>query len=633
MNPHFSHLEFHVILEKLIQCAYSPYAKEKLRSLEPTMDEVLCQRAMRETTDAKNMIERFGAPPLSSMEKLDERIRLAEAGGMLSIEQLEEIAVFCVCCRRMRNYLSKDADNPLAVYASSFETLETLEIDIEECIYHGAIRDGASPLLKRLRHSILDMESRIKEKLEHILRTQKKLLSDSFYANRSGKYVVPVRKESQKQFPGTVVDASRTGGTVFMEPNSVSGIQDDLARLQMEEMLECNRILYTLSDEVAIRARSIQSNAARMAELDVLFAKAKLSLEMNAYPVSIDCNRTIDLRSARHPLLEQDCCVPLDLYLEPACTGIVITGPNTGGKTVALKTVGLLTLMAQCGLHVPCSPASHLPMRDAVYCDIGDNQSLTANLSTFSGHISNVLDIVSQMTADSLILLDELGSGTDPTEGMSIAIAILQALQTSGCTFMVTTHYPEVKDFVQHSDGMICARMAFDEKSLAPLYKLELGKAGNSCALEIARRLGMPEKLLAAAQSIAKDGSIYWKQNREGILPRRKGRLLRSKTAASSQKGIVFVMGDSVMVYPECEKGIVYQAADRAGNVIVQVKGEKKTVRHTRLQLLVPAKELYPDDYDFSIIFDTVANRKARHILSKRYDADATIVYQEGEQP
>lgn len=632
MNVHHRCLELNLIFEKLADCAYSTPARKMLLSLEPITDEAKCQRAMFETTEARRMLDSFGPPPLAAMETLEESLRLAQAGGMLSIEQLEEMARFSICCRRLGAYLARGQahDNALSTYSCAFEPLDELQNAIEDAILHGAVRDDASPLLKRIRHSMLDTESRIKEKINHILQSRRAWLSDSYYVQRSGRYVLPVKKQYQNQFGGTVIDASRTGGTVFMEPHSISALQNELDQLSLQEEMEVSRILYTLSDLAAQRAAGILSNAARMTELDVLFAKAHLSASMNASPVSISCERNIELHSARHPLLDPNTCVPLNLTASAGCKGIIVTGPNTGGKTVALKTVGLLTLMAQCGLHIPCSPGSHLPMRDAVYCDIGDSQSLTANLSTFSGHMTNVLDILNHLTSDSLILLDELGSGTDPAEGMGIAIAILETLRQSGCFFMVTTHYPEVKTYVQQAEGVLSARMAFDEETLRPLYRLEVGKIGRSCALEIVKRLGMPPELIDTAREIVHKGTSALKARPFPPLPRRSGKLKRAPVA-SSRREINYQMGDSVLVMPDKEKGIVYLPANEQGDVVVQIKGVKRPVRHTRLRLLVPASELYPEDYDFSIVFDSVENRKARHTMDRKYDASATIVYREGE--
>lgn len=632
MNTHHEHLDFHIILNKLADCAFSAPAQKRLKELEPIADESLCQRAMNETTEARKLLSSCGSPPLASMENLEEILCVSLAGGMLTIEQLEEVSLFCLCCKRLSSYLARGIahGNQLSAYSYAFEPLDSVQNAIEDAILHGAIRDDASPTLRYIRHSLLAVEIKIKEKLNRLLQTKKSMLSDDFYVKRSGRYVLPVRKQYQNQFGGTVVDVSRTGGTVFMEPSSISELQEQMSALLLEEELECMRILYALSDCTAEHAASLRANAERMTELDMLFAKAHFSEQLHASPVYVGCHCALVLHQARHPLLNFDTCVPLDLEVSEDCLGIVITGPNTGGKTVALKTIGLLTLMAQCGLHIPCEENSQIPMRDAVYCDIGDSQSISSNLSTFSGHMTNVLDIISKSTSDSLILLDELGSGTDPTEGMGIAVSILEYLRTSGCFFLATTHYPEVKTYISQAEGLISARMAFDEKSLRPLYKLEIGKTGKSCALEIVRRLGMPQELLACARKIVAEG-VNAVQLHSCFTPHHRRGQLRKNLSEKPKTAICFQQGDSVEVLPEHEKGIVYLPADEVGNVVVQIKKEKRTIRHTRIRLLVPASELYPADYDFSILFDTVENRKARHTLERKHDENAVITYKKGD--
>ena len=388
------------------------------------------------------------------------------------------------------------------------------------------------------------------------------------------------------------------------------------------------RILYTLSAMVAEEAHPIRANIKLMTELDVLFAKAKLSAAMDAHAVEIGSERRLKIVNGRHPLLHPDTCVPLNLTLNDGDRGVIITGPNTGGKTVTIKTVGLLSLMAQCGLHVPCEAGSYIAMQDGYWCDIGDNQNISQNLSTFSGHITNVIHILKNASPDSLVLLDELGSGTDPAEGMGIGIAVLEELRLRGCMFMVTTHYPQIKDYAKKAEHILRARMAFDAETLAPLYKLEMGKSGESCALQIAERLGLAGHLLTRARREVYGGDAPSGENAPAVMHTPKSRLIRQGPPVK-QKFAKFTMGDSVLVLPEKETGIVYRPTDDNGDVIVQVKGVKHKINHTRLQLRVAAAELYPPDYDFSIIFDTVANRKASHVLGKRYDPDAVIEYGE----
>jgi dsDNA-specific endonuclease/ATPase MutS2 len=368
-----------------------------------------------------------------------------------------------------------------------------------------------------------------------------------------------------------------------------------------------------------------------MTDLDMIFARAKLSMEMKAGPAELTLERRIRLVDARHPLLDQETCVPLNLELSLPDSGIAVTGPNTGGKTVCLKTVGLLTMMAQSGLHIPCGKGTTIAMMDRVLCDIGDCQSISQNLSTFSGHMTNVIRILEACSRESLVLLDELGSGTDPAEGSGLAAAILEELLRRGCFFMVTTHDPQIKQWAEQTEHVISARMAFDRASLMPLYRLEMGLSGESCAIEIARRLGMNEGLLARARQVA-DGGLNTRPEpvrKPMRIPAGRLQRLTVKKEGSFER---FSMGDSVMLLPDKKNAVVYQPADDEGNVIIQIQGRKMTVRHNRLKLLVPASELYPPDYDFSIVFDTVANRKAAHTMNRKFDPDAVIVVKEGKE-
>lgn len=632
MNTHFKVLEFDIILSRLADHAHGTKAREILLSLSPIMDEVLCRRAVLDTSGAKQLLEHCGTPPIAVMEGIQECLHLAEAGAMLQPDQLYQIARFTVACSRMADYLRKgeSCEDRISFYGRAFADLSELKQAIESSVDEERVFDDASPLLRKLRREMEQLEGKMRDRLHQLAQSRKKWLADTFVSKRNGHYVLPVLKQYQNQFAGTVIDSSRSGGTVFMEPASVADMQQQWNAAAVGEEQEVRRILYTLSDLTAQHASALTANAKLMDDLDVLFAKASFSAELHAREVLMSRSRHMILRGARHPLLNAETCVPLDIELTEQYQGMVITGPNTGGKTVALKTVGLLTLMAQSGLHIPCGEGSILPMRDRIFCDIGDSQSLSQNLSTFSGHMTNVIQIMQEISQDSLVLLDELGSGTDPAEGTGIAIAVLEALRTSECTFLATTHYDQVKAYVLQKDDLMSARIAFDAVNLRPLYRLEMGKAGKSCALEIVRRLGMPPSVLNYASHIVQEG-LSGCASSSPKLAKRPSRLAARSASSSETKITAWHMGDSVEVMPDKEKGIVYQSADEMGNVIVQIKGEKRSVRHNRLRLLVPASELYPEDYDFSIIFDTVENRKARHILSKRYDAEATVVLKEGK--
>ena len=627
-------LGFDRIIEQLQEMAVSLSARRILGDTEPVLNENLCRARMEETTAARRVMENLGAPPLTETETTQAVLTAALQGGMLSPADLCSVARFCAAVRRLRRYLQGAA--PYSAAIASWHTelpgLDHLEEDISRSVREDAVLDDASPALRDLRRRREHAEQGIREKLNRLILHHKKELADAYITRRGGTFVLPVQKRFQSLFPGRVVEVSEKGSTVFMEPSAVQSLRRELDQLLIDTDTEERRVLWELSGRVAAEAEPLKGAVRALTDLDVIFARAKLSLEMNARPAEITSERRIRLTDARHPLLDPETCVPLSLDLSLPDAGIAVTGPNTGGKTVCLKTVGLLTLMAQSGLHIPCGDGTVVCMMDRVLCDIGDSQSISQNLSTFSGHMTNVIRILRECSRDSLVLLDELGSGSDPAEGSGLAAAILEELLRRSCFFMVTTHDPQIKQWAEQAEHVVSARMAFDQGSLRPLYRLELGRSGKSCAIEIARRLGMDEGLLARARQVTDQGPGAKPEGRRRPMPVPATRLQRR---SSRKEGGFnrFTMGDSVLLLPDGKNAVVYRPADDDGNVVVQLRGRKLTVRHNRLKLLVPAAELYPPDYDFSVVFDTVANRKAAHTMDRKFDPDAVVILKEGKQP
>ncbi|MDF2520902.1 MAG: hypothetical protein K0R84_1530, partial [Clostridia bacterium] len=494
-------LEYDVILNMLAEQAMSDNAKQKLLELRPYLSESEARQKLQETTEARSILESQGTPPLTSMKEIDKIMVLISKDAMLIPEQLVSIAQFLTACKRMKQYLKKAEVMNLAVayYGSSINDLSDLASEIERDIRNGIVDDGASTNLRDIRRRIESLGSQIKLKLDSLLKTKRTWFADYYVTMRNGHYTLPVKKEYKNQISGTVIDLSQSGSTYFIEPSAVSKLQEELSLLYIEEDNEIRKILYTLTAMVEENLQQISINIQAMDTLDFIFAKAKLSQSMKAVPAALTTERSIRIISGRHPLLDPAAAVPIDFQIGERIKGVVITGPNTGGKTVALKTIGLLSMMAQSGLHVPTGEQSQFCMNNMYLCDIGDGQSITQNLSTFSSHITGIIDILRSADDESLVLLDELGSGTDPAEGMGIAIAILEELRNKSCLFVATTHYPEVKDYAKNTEGLINARMTFDRESLQPQYKLEIGEAGESCALYIAQRLGLPTHMLQRA--------------------------------------------------------------------------------------------------------------------------------------
>lgn len=645
MEKSIKALEFDKILEQLTAFAVSDAGKQKLHELRPYLNEREAIARTKDTTEARKILDHIGSAPLPAMKDIPQLLELAEKGAMLVPEQLTQIGLFITSCKRMKGFL-KRAETlcvDIAGYGGSINELARLSEEIEITIRNNSVEDNASRELKDIRRKLEQIHQDMKTKLDSMLRSRKEWFTESYVVTRNGHLALPVKREYKSQVNGTVLDISASGSTYFIEPSSVSRLKEELSELEIAESNEERKILYALSALVGDNSCDIRLNIEAMETLDFIFAKAKLSADMKAIPAVLNTDRYISIENGRHPLLNPSECVPLNFTLGKGINGIVITGPNTGGKTVALKTVGLLQLMAQCGLHVPCDRAE-LCMNNAVLCDIGDGQSITENLSTFSSHITNVIHILNHSDRDGLVLLDELGSGTDPAEGMGIAIAILEELKDKGCLFVATTHYPEVKEYANKTDGLLNARMAFDRESLKPLYRLEIGEAGESCALYIAKRLGFPKRMLERAYQEAyfksnrtdspiPDSSFLEncsnEQNEEAQLPAAAPRIEKAAVPRQSDtQSRRFHIGDCVLVHPQKKIGIVFRRADEKGEVGVQIQKDKLFVNHKRLQLKVSASEMYPEDYDFSIIFDTVANRKARHKMGKGHQPGLEITYE-----
>ena len=634
MNHTFDTVGFSEIRHQLADYTNTAQAKELALSLTPYLSETELQRHLRETSQARRCLEELGTPPLPHMENIAEQIEAAVRGEMLTAEEIETVGMFLRACSRMKSYLKSGMEKKIALafYSENLSEQNELDEQIAQSIRNGRVDDYASPYLKDIRRNLDLKQQELKDRAERLLRTNKAFLADSFVVTRNGRTCLPIKKDCRGKVPGSVIDTSASKATLFIEPAALSGIREELDLLQIEEDSEVRRILYLLSDAIASCADALTENIRTLVKLDFVFAKGKMSFDMNAVEPEMNADRYIRLRNARHPLLPRETCVPLNFSIGGEKRGVIITGPNTGGKTVAIKTVALLSLMACSGLHVPCAQAQ-LTMNSQVLCDIGDGQNISDNLSTFSAHITNVISILRRVNRESLVILDELGSGTDPAEGMGIAIAILEELRKSGCLFLATTHYPEVKEYADSHEEIENARMAFDRESLVPLYRLEIGKAGESCALYIAKKLGIPNEMLKTAARAAY-GSISPQLSAEldlnapaqHLTKESAPRIERRQTSTPTlQRQPQFSRGDSVTVFPDEKIGIVVKPADDKGNVLVQIQKEKMLVNQKRLKLKVAASELYPEDYDFSILFDTVENRKARHQMSKRHRPDLVI--------
>lgn len=657
MNRTEQLLEFDKIKELWTTFAMTDAVKEKILSAVPCLDEKMLLLWQKETSEAKKMIETYGNPPLISFLALPSILKCAEKEGCLSPQDLEFVGTTLTSVGRLKSYLGrcKMNDFSLAYYDENLNACDALKEQIELQIRNGRVDDYATKHLSSIRSELETLKDKMHARADQIMRANKDAMADNFSTTRNGRIALPVKKDCKNKINGTLLDKSSSGSTVFIEPASVGKYYEDIQLLKMNEENEEMRIRYELTAPILDELPTLTENMRIIEKLDFAFSKGKLSLEMDGAQPQINTNRQIKLTDARHPLMDRSCCVPLQFHMQDAVRGIIITGPNTGGKTVTLKTVALNCMMAQCGLHVPCSSAD-ICMNSNYLCDIGDGQNLSKNLSTFSAHLKNILSILNQVNAESLVILDELGSGTDPTEGMGIAIAVLEQLKKSGALFLVTTHYPEIKQYAKNETSIINARMDFDKENLKPLYKLIIGEAGESCAFSIAKRLGMSEEMLRIAaiasygntasgdtayrDTTCKDNSgqvdggfgsaahdlkpntfrqdTFKPDNFKPSAPKIR-KVKPASTNTVSNAAYRFHLGDSVMVLPDKKIGIVCKTANEKGVPQVQMPDKKIWINHKRIKLHVASSELYPEDYDFSIIFDTVENRKLRHQMDRKY--------------
>lgn len=641
MNKHINHIEerveFNKIKEIWMEFAVTEWAKKKIQNAAFYLSESELKRQLKDTTDSRSFIEKTGIPPLQNVDEAKEILLVSDKGGCLTPYQLERVAAVLVAVKRFKDYLKRGKmfENPLGFYEENLDAIEELKEEITRQIRGSMVDDYASKELQQIRNQITHCEEQMKEKAEQVMRTNKAYMADNFCTSRNGRICIPVKKDYKLKIAGSVIDKSTTGSTLFIEPAGVAKYYEELQLLRIGEENEVYRILYTLTAMVADQIPVMNANITMMEKLDYIFSKGRLSLEMDAVEPEINTSRRIQLKDARHPLMDKNVNIPLQFELGKNERGIVITGPNTGGKTVAIKTVMLNCMMAQYGLHVTSKEAD-ICMNSSYLCDIGDGQNLSENLSTFSAHIKNVLEVLDEVNSDSLVIMDELGSGTDPLEGMGIAIAILEEFRKSGCLFLVTTHYPEVKEYADQTQDIINARMTFDKGTLQPTYQMIIGEAGESCAFYIADQLGMSEEMLktAVCASYGEDALARYdfgdqkhdekKKSRES---QKGARIMKErKQRESISLATKYHIGDSVLVLPDKKIGIVCEPINEKGVLRVQLPDKKIYINHKRVKLHVAAAELYPEDYDFSIVFDTVEQRKARHDMNRKY-TDVQIEY------
>ncbi len=506
-------LELPRVLQLLSGAAVSAEAKERALRVSPETEAEEVLRLLDQTDAARQMIGRRGAPSFSGVKPVGEALDRADRGGSLNTRELLRIADLLTAARRAKEYLNDDAAEKTAIdhLFLSLHGNRFLEDKIKRCIPdEDTIADAASPELADIRRHMRAAQAKSRQILQRIISSPSyaKVLQETIITQRDGRFVVPVKAEQKGNLPGLVHDISSSGATVFVEPMGVVQANNEYVELEAKEQKEIERILAELSAEAAAHREDIQWDYDTLVHLDLIFARGELSYKMDGVRPEIRRDGAIHLRKARHPLLDPKTAVPIDLELGEAFDTLVITGPNTGGKTVSLKTLGLLTLMTQCGLHIPAADRSAVAVYDRVLADIGDEQSIEQSLSTFSAHMTNIVGILKEADGKSLILFDELGAGTDPVEGAALAIAVIQHVRSAGAKIAATTHYAELKTFAMTTAGVENASCEFNVETLSPTYRLLIGIPGKSNAFAISRRLGLPEEVIEAAQTQMSGDSV-----------------------------------------------------------------------------------------------------------------------------
>lgn len=505
----FHVLEFNKVKEQLQKKVASSLGREKVANLIPSTQYEEVVKWQEATDEATTVLRLRGNVPLGGIFDVRPSVKRAEIGGTLSSNELLDVASTIYAARQVKQFIEQvveDEDLQLSIITEHIEKLmplpeveQTIKMSIDE---NGTVLDGASDQLRGIRQKLRSTESRIREKLESLIRSSsaQKMLSDAIVTIRNERFVIPVKQEYRSAYGGIVHDQSSSGATLFIEPQAIVTLNNELQEAKVKEKQEIERILIALTVQVAEVANELRQNVYLLGELDFMFAKGRYSHELKASKPKMNDRGYIKLVKAKHPLIAQEDVVANDIELGDQYTSIVITGPNTGGKTVTLKTLGLFTLMAQAGLQIPALDGSEMAVFKHVFADIGDEQSIEQSLSTFSSHMVNIVDILQKVDHESLVLFDELGAGTDPQEGAALAISILDQVYERGARVVATTHYPELKAYGYNREGVVNASVEFDIETLSPTYKLLIGVPGRSNAFEISKRLGLSAEVIERAK-------------------------------------------------------------------------------------------------------------------------------------
>ncbi|MGG0179200.1 endonuclease MutS2 [Gottfriedia acidiceleris] len=613
-NITFEKLQYNELKEIVKSYCVSGLGKKLINQLEPSSNIKVVKNRLNETTEARAILDAEGHVPFLGVSNIENIIQNLEKGMILDPSDLISVSDFLRGCRRIKKFMQDNLFFApiLASYANSMSEFMSIEDEINFSIKGNSVDSGASKELKRIRNNIESVEEKIKDRLNKFLSSSanKMYIQDFFISKKDDRYTIPIKASFKKQVPGSIIEVSSKGATVFIEPSTVTKLNSELASLKAEEAMEEYQILATLSGMILEKIYEININMELISQYDMVFAKAKFSKHIGGVEPKLNDFGYIKLVECKHPLLTGN-VVPLNFEIGEGYRSLIITGPNAGGKTVVLKTIGLLTLATMSGFHIIGDIGTEIAVFEKIFVDIGDNQSIENALSTFSSHMKNLSDIMGVSNNNTLLLFDEIGSGTEPNEGSALAISILEEFYLMGCITVATTHYGEIKRFSEmHSDFMNAA-MRFNSETLEPMYKLIIGKSGESNALWISKKMNIRENVLQRAKEYMENKEYQLDKVNESAI--RKPKIIKLKAEEKSN----YQKGDRVKLLDYDNFGIVYKEIDNFYNLIVFYNGDFLEVNEKRVSLEVKAAELYPEGYDLDTLFVDYATRKLQHDIER----------------
>ncbi|MDT2827363.1 endonuclease MutS2 [Enterococcus viikkiensis] len=608
-NETFTKTQFIEIKQRLANYAISSFGKTLIDNLQPHSKLSVVEKRLTETEEAKQLLDSGLHVPFMGLQSAEHITNQLEKGFILTPSELLEYADFLRSLRLIRQFFEKNQSIAplLNRYGQGLNDFQEIEEEIYQVIRNGRVVDSASRELRRARREISETEDKIQELLKKFIRQNKEKVQEAIISKRNDIFTVPIKAAYKKQVKGTIVELSSKGTTAYIEPSNVSRLNEQLMYHKMTEEAEVYQILATSTGLLAEALPAIQQSIEIIAEFDQIFARGKFSRELKGVTPKLNARGYIHLVAATHPLIAH--AVPLDLTIGKDYRGLTITGPNAGGKTVVLKTVALLTLMTMIGLQIPAKTGSEIAIFDQIFVDIGDAQSIENALSTFSGHMQNISTILRQDHKNSLILLDELGSGTEPNEGAALAIAIMEEFYQKGSILITTTHYGEIKRFAEEHPDFITAAMDFDAERLTPKYRLLIGQTGESNALWIAKKMAIDDKIIEKAQNYFVDRNYQ--------LEKKNFKVKESGKTNTMIPTMTYYKGDKVFLLEQQQSALIYQEIPFSENVSVFFEEKFIEVPKRRIKLEFRASELYPADYDVDNLFEDFQTRKERRDIDR----------------